>query len=158
MTTKELIHLCRTTALKMGVDQDLAVAICGQESNYVSSVVRYEQNWKYLFEVEKYSKMLGITLQSELQLQKFSWGPMQVMGSVARELGYSDHLPELIVPEMGLFYGCTKLQALSQKYKDQSDVIASYNGGNAIKVNGNYANRKYVEEVKKRIALLKVVQ
>ena len=157
MTTKALIELCRNTATKLNIDADLAVAICGQESSYCPSSVRYETNWSYLCQVEKFSKLLGITYESEFQLQKFSWGPMQVMGSVARELGFKGHLTELVQPENGLFYGCEKLRILSVKYPDIQDVISSYNGGSPVKIDGNYRNRNYVEAVKKRIALLKAV-
>jgi soluble lytic murein transglycosylase-like protein len=158
MSTKDLILLCRKLASEMGVDQDLAVAICGQESNYNSSVVRYEANWSYLCDVEKFSKLLGISFQSEFQLQKFSWGPMQVMGSVARELGYYGHLTELITPQNGLYYGVRKLSVLSMKYSNQLDVIASYNGGSPSKVGGEYRNKNYVDSVKKRLERLKLVQ
>lgn len=158
MTTKEIIELCRMIAVDLQVDPDLAVAICGQESGFMPSVARYETNWSYLFEVEKYSKLLGITFQTEFQLQKFSWGPMQIMGSVARELGYEGHITELIIPKYGIYYGCSKLRSLSSRYSDQLDVIAAYNGGNASKVNGAYRNRQYVESVKKRLEKLKLVQ
>ena len=158
MTTKALIELCRNIASQAGVDQELAVAICGQESNYTASAVRYESSWAYFVDVDKYAKLLVITYQTEIQLQKMSWGPMQVMGSVARELGYSGHLTELIIPQNGIFYGCEKLKQLCKKHKDQSDVIAAYNAGGAIKVNGRYRNQTYVEQVLKRIAMLKVVQ
>jgi hypothetical protein len=158
MKTKDLIELCRKTALSLNLDPDLAVAICKQESNYDSSAVRYEQGWTYHFEVEKHSKLLGISFLSEFQLQKFSWGPMQVMGSVCRELQFKGHLTEMIFPLNGVQYGCRKLRALSNKYSDQLDVIAAYNAGNATKVNGAYRNKTYVESVKKILEKLKLVQ
>lgn len=158
MTQQSLATLCRNVANSMKVNPDLAVAICEQESNYVASAVRYEPNWSYLLEPEKYAKALGISAATEFQLQKFSWGAMQVMGSVARELGYKGHLTEMIIPQTGIFYGCVKLKHLSVKFGDMKDVIAAYNAGNAIKTNGAYSNKGYVDSVLKRIAMIKAIQ
>lgn len=157
MDKKTLVEMAITTAKALGLDPDLVSAICTQESNYTPAATRYEKNWGYFYEVERFSKLLNITYETEYQLQKFSFGVMQVMGSVARELGFQGHLTELIIPENGVLYGCKKLKALSKRYSDVSDVIAAYNGGNASKVNGNYGNRKYVDEVQKRIAILKKI-
>lgn len=157
MDKKTLVEMANSTAKALGLDPDLVSAICSQESNYTPAAARYEKNWGYFFEVERFSKILGITYDTEYQLQKFSFGIMQVMGSVARELGFQGYLTELITPENGILYGCKKLKALSKRYSNVSDVIAAYNGGNASKVNGNYPNRRYVEDVQKRIAILKKI-
>jgi hypothetical protein len=155
MTSKEVIELTRRLALQEGIDPDLAVAICGQESNYVTGRVRYEKNWSYLINVGKYAQLLGITIDSETQLQKFSYNGMQVMGSVARELGFNSHLVELVYPELGLLYGCKKLKQLSKKYLYLDDLISSYNGGSPVKIGSDYRNQRYVTEVKLRLIKIK---
>lgn len=158
MNRKAIIELCRKIALSMNVDPDLAVAIAGQESNYDPSAVRYEALWDYPFQVDTHASRLGITSLTEFQLQKMSWGAMQVMGTVARELGFKPSLVEMIIPQNGIFYGCKKLQLLSKKYTNQFDVIASYNAGIPSKIDGEYKNASYVDAVRKRIAMLKTLQ
>lgn len=154
MTSKTLIELIRSIALGMELDPLLAIAICEQESGYVSSRVRYEKNWKYLINTAKHAQALGISIETEIQLQMFSWGPMQVMGSVARELGYLGHLTELIIPQFGVSYGCKKLKQLSKKYLSLDDLIASYNAGSPVIIEGKYKNQRYVTEVKERLRRL----
>ena len=152
MNIKELINHIRQTAGSLGIDADLAVAISAQESNFDHSSCRYEPDWVYFFQVDKFARRLNVTAQTERQLQAFSWGCMQVMGSVARELGYEDDLPLLMQPELGTLYGCKKLSQLMQKYKTKNDVISSYNQGSPRKnVQGQYVNQNYVDSVRKRL-------
>jgi hypothetical protein len=151
---KELLDLTRKIALEMSVDPNLAIAITEQESGYVASRVRYEKNWKYLINPAKYAISLGITVETEIQLQMFSYGLMQVMGSVARECGFASHLSELIWPELGIYYGCKKLKQLSKKYPNLNDLISSYNAGSPVIIEGEYKNKSYVSEVKQRLKLL----
>jgi soluble lytic murein transglycosylase-like protein len=155
VTTKELIALIRNTATSMGLDPNLATAIAIQESNFDSSSCRYEPNWSYFFQVDKFARKLNITSITEKQLQAFSWGCMQVMGSVARELGFEEDLPLLMTPENGVLYGCKKLKSLSNKYGSLTDVISSYNQGSPRKDrNGLYNNKNYVDSVLSRLNTL----
>ena len=78
-----------------------------------------------------------------------SWGPMQIMGSVAREIGYADHLTKLLDPAIGILWGSKKLAKLSRIYKSQDDVIASYNAGSPVKtMKGELMNQAYVDGVR----------
>lgn len=73
---------------------------------------------------------------------------MQVIGFLARDLGFQDHLTMLCDPEIGIFYGCKNLQRLSQKYADEADVVAAYNAGSPSKTAGGmYKNQSYVDSV-----------
>jgi soluble lytic murein transglycosylase-like protein len=54
---------------------------------------------------------------------------MQVMGSVARELGYTQELPKLCQLETGLIYGCKKLAECLKKHPALPDALAAYNAG-----------------------------
>ena len=63
--------------------------------------------------------------------QRASWGPMQVMGAVARERGFrGPYLTELCDPVIGLDYGCRVLSGLLRWASgDTAAALAAYNGG-----------------------------
>jgi len=129
-------------------DIALIYAIIETESNWNPFAVRYEPHWKYIVPVSNTMlKKMGITRETEEQLQKFSWGLMQVMGAVARELNYSEILTKLITPQDNINVGVRKVIELFKKYKNLEDVIASYNAGSPRKVDGKYVNQSYVDKV-----------
>jgi soluble lytic murein transglycosylase-like protein len=56
---------------------------------------------------------------------------MQVMGQVARELGFSGRfLSELADPQVGLEYGCRKFQRCLKATATIEEALLRYNGGN----------------------------
>lgn len=104
--------------------------------------------WKYYTNVGNWAQRVGITAETEYVLQATSWGLMQVMGSVARELGFSKSLVEMLKPRNSVFYGCKKLKQLRSRYSKESDIIAAYNAGSVImKQSGMYMNQGYVDKV-----------
>lgn len=130
------------------VDEKLAKSICFVESSWETYRTRYENLWHYFYYPHICSNKLLISLETEKSHQMTSWGLMQVMGSVARELGFDDYMPKLCLPEHGLFYGIKKLSLLKRKYPLISDVIASYNAGRpAHSPDGRYVNQNYVDKV-----------
>lgn len=132
------------------LDPNLIRAVILTESAGQSWATRYEPGFKYTLNVESYSAILGITQITETTHQKTSWGLMQVMGCVARELGFKDHLPMLCLPYWGITIGCKKLGELSRRYQREEDVVASYNAGSVIKTkSGVYVNERYVDTVYK---------
>lgn len=81
--------------------------------------------------------------------QQASWGPMQVMGAVAREFGFTEHFPNLC-GEQGVHYGCRVLAKLQTRHLANGGyaaVLAAYNGGSPQIVNGKYRNQDYVDKV-----------
>ena len=85
-------------------------------------------------------------MDTELIAQKTSWGLMQVMGTVARELGHRGWLSELCEPERGIYYGCLHLKKLMDRHGNLSDTVAAYNAGSPRRdVNGKYVNQEYVD-------------
>lgn len=142
-----VIQTISSIALEVGVDPVLALAIAAVESNYNTGACRFEVNWKYFYKPDLFAKQLGITVKTEYVLQQISWGCMQVMGSVARELNFTDHLNTLTDPEKGIFYGCLQLKRLGKTWKTRKDLIAAYNAGTAIQINGRYKNQQYVDKV-----------
>lgn len=85
--------------------------------------------------------------------QAASWGLMQVMGAVARELGYKGHLPGLCDPAAGMKFGCYHLANLRKRYFAQfgwDGVVAAYNAGSPrLLESGLFDNQDYVDAIHK---------
>jgi soluble lytic murein transglycosylase-like protein len=151
-----LITMIRACAKMMQVNPDLAVAIAQNETDLDTTKCRYEPAWNYLVNVDRFAQKLGITSRTEEMLQKFSWGIMQVMGSVLRELGYNGPLNESGELNLAMYYGCKKLSLLSKKYPQENDVISAYNAGTPIKdSDGKYRNQEYVNNVLENLKKLR---
>lgn len=145
---KKIVEMARDSAIRHQLDPDWVLAIVQTESAGIPSAMRYEDHWRYLCRPSFYADRLKITEDTEIQLQKFSYGLMQVMGSVAREHGYADSLALLIDPFRALEYGCRQLKALRRRYPTGRDWIASYNAGSPRKKpDGTYVNEAYVRKV-----------
>ncbi|WP_019865146.1 lysozyme family protein [Methylovulum miyakonense] len=92
----------------------------------------------------------GVTTDSEeFEGQKTSWGPMQVMGAVAREYGFRGEFQDLCgVP--GIIYGVRHFVNLHRQFSAShgiDGVISAYNAGTPTD-----ANEHYVANVKKYAA------
>jgi len=93
-----------------------------------------------------FSGISGITTpEEEYEGQKTSWGPMQVMGAVARELGFMGKFEELNgIP--GVVYGVQHFVNLYRRHfkaKGIGAVISAYNDGNT----DTRDNAHYVQKV-----------
>lgn len=130
------------------IDPMLAIAIAEVESAGDPLAVRYEPGWKYHYNVENFAKMCRISEATEHVLQACSFGLMQVMGTVARELGHEESLLKLTDARLGAKYGCIKLAKLFKLLKSVDDVISAYNAGSPIKRDGKYINQSYVDKVR----------
>lgn len=156
MDHKDIIEIIECLADFYKVDKNLAVAIASVESKFDAWAARFEPKWKYFVTPEKYSRSLGITLQTETMFQQTSWGLMQVMGSVMRELGYQDHLNSGAAIEVGARYGCAKLKTLLNRYPKEEDAISAYNAGSLIVADGKYKNQQYVDKVNEVLSGLRI--
>ncbi len=136
-------------SIKFGVDSDLIRSIIMVESSGIPYRARFEPDWKYFYFQREYAEKLGITVETETMFQATSWGLMQIMGGVARELGYKLHLTALCNPDLNIEYGTMKIKSIMQRYgNSEMDVIAAYNAGSVIKTySGIYKNEKYVDKV-----------
>ena len=88
--------------------------------------------------------------------QQASWGLMQVMGAVAREYGFRGWFAELCVPAVGIWYGCTYLGRMRDRFLDEhgwEGVVAAYNAGSPRKRRGEWENQGYVDKVMRRLSL-----
>ena len=144
MDNTELTTLIKSSASRRSLPWELVYAICQVESSLNPSAIRHEPRYRWLVgDNETMSP-------AERQDQMTSWGLMQVMGAVARELGHTGPLSDLLDPPTGLFYGCLHLRRFRAKYDIWPDVIAAYNAGSPRRVAGQigpYVNQSYVDKV-----------
>lgn len=119
-------------AAKYGLDSALVCAVCEHESSWDTFAIRYEPGFFHRYiEPQK-----GLS-PTEAYSRAFSYGLMQVMGQVARELGMTGHfVTKLCDPETGLDFGCKKLaRCFAQSGGNIHDALQRYNGG----ADSNYA-------------------
>ena len=144
MDNTELTTLIKAAASRRSLPWELVYAICQVESSLNPTAIRHEPRYRWLVgDNETMSP-------AERQDQMTSWGLMQVMGAVARELGHTGPLSDLLDPPTGLFYGCLHLRRFRAKYDIWPDVIAAYNAGSPRRVAGQigpYVNQSYVDKV-----------
>lgn len=107
-------------------------AVIEQESNWDIWAIRYEPGF-----YEHYVKPMNLS-RSEANARSTSWGLMQVMGEVARELMFGGpFLSQLCDPDFGIEFGCRKLSALLGEVGNNIHAaLLRYNGGG----NPNYAD------------------
>lgn len=83
--------------------------------------------------------------------QQASWGPMQVMGAVARENGFKQPFPALCTLAYGITYGAMQLDVLHGRFYAEhgwEGVAAAYNAGSVRFDNhGKFVNQRYVNKV-----------
>jgi len=160
MNKQDAIALIHVAALGQKIDPVFYQAICTVESSLNPLAMRYEPAWNYLYFPREHASRLAITADTETQLQKFSYGLCQIMGSVAREHGFVDSLGMLIAkPELTLRYGAKHLAKFSWKYGgNESDIAAAYNAGSVRKTNGGlYVNQQYVDKVDQELRRLRTM-
>lgn len=145
---EKLYNLAKEKAKFVGVDENIVFSFITIESNWITSAIRFEPHYQWLYKPEDFYKGLKISLETEKALQKFSYGPMQIMGAVARELGYKGHLHLLpLQVEQSLYFSCLHFKKLHKKYEALDDAVASYNAGSAKKNDlGLYTNQSYVNK------------
>ncbi len=150
-------------ANRNGLDPYVLAALVQQESAGMSSAIRYEPDYAYLWDVEKNAPFRGAlnpktfptfrpcSSATEWMAQKTSWGCTQVMGAVAREMGFrGTFLSELTDPTVGVEYGARLLSKLLKKY-ELEDALSSYNAGHPIDGNRD----SYVAPIVQRIEELR---
>lgn len=146
------------TSKKFKVDHLLIGSIVSIESSGRKEAARYEDHYRWLVDVERYASLNMITPETEKQLQKTSFGLMQIMGANARTHGHIGPLTDLIIPEIGLSYGIEHLLKLIDRYDSIEDAISAYNQGSPRKNSkGEYSNQGYVDKVLDRYNYLKEI-
>ena len=128
MPSTDLVTLIRTIAIRHELDPALVCAVVEQESAWDPHAIRYEPAFR-----ARYISPLGLAPTEEIA-RSISWGLMQVMGQVARELGFAGNfLSALCDPGIGLDTGCIALAAkLSRADGNVSRALALWNGGASL--------------------------
>ena len=121
---------------------------------------RLEPSYNYLYHPDIYCDKLGITRATEDCLQRMSWGPLQIMGAVAREMGFESDIPMLTHPDIAIFYASKYLRYLSDRCDDEEHLIAAYNGGLGVSktVGGMWRNQTYVDKVYRELRRLRALK
>ena len=145
----EYTSTIQSSAAKYLLEESLICAVIMTESGGNTWTNRIEPAWKYFYKTDEFAVKNGITRETETIMQSMSHGLMQVMGSVARELGFAYNLSMLYLPSIGIDCGCKKLISLRATYKSNlTDMISAYNGGSVVKnTDGTYRNQGYVDKV-----------
>lgn len=157
----DLEKLIEAASLGSGIDKDLIKAIIQIESSGYTFAVRYEPNYPHLYYPRELASKCIVSVATMENIQKTSWGLMQVMGGTAYWLGFPKNklVTELCMPHIGIEYGVKYLKKLFLRYNQESDVIAAYNRGSAIKVkSGFYENQGYVDKVHGELVKLRRIK
>lgn len=148
---QEYSDIINQVANQLGLDPILIQAIIMQESAGDTWARRFEKSYfdrERFLDPERFAEASHLSVNTEKVDQSTSWGLMQIMGVVAREVGYSGKLAKLLIPERGIFWACKKLQLLTHKYQKLEDIIASWNAGSPqYLADGKYFNQGYVDAV-----------
>jgi len=134
---------------------DLMCAIVPVESGRNSIVARHEPTFRWT--VRTPPGPAACTRETELVLQKTSWGLCQIMGATARALGFRRWLTELLDPDTNLLWGLKYLYRLGEKFgwDDPDDIISAYNQGSPRREEPGgerYTNQDYVDRVHAEMA------
>ncbi len=139
-----------------GVDPRITAAIVWRESAGRCYAPRYEKGWKWFYKPQEFARMSGVSVATEMVCQQMSWGAMQVMGAVAREMGHTGGLPELVEPDVGIRFGVMKFRSLFDRHKVLTEAVSAYNQGSPRRMGGGaFKNQAYVDVVMKHARQLK---
>lgn len=122
-------QLSKEVAVEHGLNPDLVYAMIQVESGCNQWSLRFEPRWRWFLSPKTWSKILNISEMTEHVCQQMSWGLMQVMGGVAREHGFDDLLSKLMIPKVGIDYGCRHLKKMLDRYGNLPDAVMAYNAG-----------------------------
>ncbi|WP_421793945.1 lytic transglycosylase domain-containing protein [Hydrocarboniphaga effusa] len=158
-------------ATDFGLPYDIVLAVCRKESSLNPWAARYEPDYRYLWDCEKnrpyniraadmtldrapddFAGTAGATPHTEWIAQQTSYGLMQPMGALARELGFKGYLSQLFNPVENVAIGCRHLRDLHKRHYAKfgwAGTLAAYNAGSPrFQANGKtYVNQQYVDGV-----------
>jgi soluble lytic murein transglycosylase-like protein len=151
MITPEIKEIIEKLAKQYDISAALVSAFVMTESSGNPNAYRYEPAF-----YTKYIVPLNLP-EEEGKGRAASYGLMQVMGEVARELGFAGSFEQLYDPETGLNYGIKHLEHYLRRYASSDNTldyaIAAYNAGTPRKnKDGSFVNQGYVDMVKKYLA------
>ncbi len=134
-------------AEKYNIPPAIVYGVCMQESSMSPYAARYEKHYRWLYK-PKQVKPKTCSLETERIFQKTSFGMMQMMGGVYRELGYEGWLTEIIgKPELQMDYGCKFLGKKIKKFGLERGILAYNSGSPRMNESGDYINAYYLTNV-----------
>ncbi len=134
---REIIQAAR----EHGLDTNLVEGVVVVESSGRADAFRFEPNFwtKYLENNPEYKGEIPRRVSS-------SYGLMQIMLPVARELGFKQQPEYLFVPTVNLYFGCKHLARLVKwAGADIPKALEAYNGGKGSV--GSIATQRYAAKV-----------
>jgi len=145
------MDIIRATGQRHDVDPFLIAAICMQESAGRIYAQRFEPNYRWFYNEDAVARLLGCSLGTEVAGQQTSYGLMQIMGAVLRELGFNDWFGKAFAPHTNIEFGTRHLAKFLERYGSTEKAIASYNAGSPRYKAGSrvFENQKYVDGVMK---------
>ena len=131
-------------AAKYGLDPDYVEAHVMTESSGNPKATRYEPAF-----YSRYVVPLKIKDEKEAKCRATSFGLLQIMGQVAREMGFKGEFKDLCGVIGGLDWGCRKLAKCYEKFgkKNINAGIAAYNCGTPKITPEGFKNQEYVNRV-----------
>lgn len=137
-----------SVAKTLDIDPAIMIALFRIETAGDSYRCRYEPKYKNVYYVSRYADSLRITFETEEIFQKTSFGLGQILGSTARMIGFTDHMPMLCNPSIGCYWSGLYLGNLIKKYADLYKAVSAYNAGSLLK-DGSFSNPEYVARFRK---------
>jgi soluble lytic murein transglycosylase-like protein len=128
-----------------GLDKELVKAVVLVESSGNTASYRYEPGFwlRYMAEKPEYRGAVPERVSA-------SYGLMQCMYTTAQQHGYILDPEHLMVPDVGLRYGCLHLSYLVTECQgDVEMALAQYNGGKGGNEQRPFRNQLYVHKVMK---------
>lgn len=170
--TTEIHDAVRQASERRQLPVQLLYAICVVESVNDPAAWKVEPPYRYLVDARTGKPFRALTAEesrsetapadfpvlaglssrdTEWWGQQASWGPMQIMGAVAREARFVGHFPELCGTP-GIVYGCLHLAALRTRFLARhgwEGVVAAYNAGSPRRrTDATWENQAYVDKVR----------
>ena len=138
----EYASIIAANAATKDLDPLLVQAVIQVESGGNPWANRYEARYRWLAKwnsgdpwprnrsVLQFPSPSGVSRSTEYQNQKTSWGLMQIMGGVAREVGFrKPFLTELLNPATNVQFGCIFLRrCIKERGEDIRAGLKRWNG------------------------------
>ncbi len=169
MKTWDFLNSVEQACDKYDLDLGIVLALIQTESGGVYNCLRYEPYFKYVYRPEEittaYNKRRFITYDTVVEMQKFSYGIMQCMGSLFFEYDFHNKFDYKLLPIdmcnnlLSLDVGCLHLRKKIDQFKLKNalDIYACYNGGSVKLLNGKYKNQSNVDHFNKYYIQIKKI-
>lgn len=151
LNTLGILGMLILSARQAQIPPELVLAMIEVESGGEAHAVRICPTYAYT--VPQARRPGNCNLDTELYMQRTSWGLMQIMGATARGIGFEGWLPELCNPVLNVQVGVGHLGNLMSRYGKKfglAGVVAAYNAGAPrTRADGRFVNQAYVDKVMK---------